>query len=191
MIRVVVIDDHPALRAGLHTVLESEPGIVYAGESDGGEESLWPLLRRVEPDVVLLDYHLPKGDGLQLCYRIKQNIPAPAVIIFSAYASPDLLLPAQLAKADAVVNKGVAARELFEAIRAVAGGERLVAAPSAALLHEAHAHIGEDDRALVGMLLDGTTEAEAARVLQCSIQDIRHAVQRTLSVLRRSAPVPG
>ena len=100
MIRVVVIDDHPALRAGLHTVLESEPGIVYAGESDGGEESLWPLLRRVEPDVVLLDYHLPKGDGLQLCYRIKQNIPAPAVIIFSAYASPDLLLPAQLAKAD-------------------------------------------------------------------------------------------
>ena len=49
MIRVVVVDDHPALRAGLQTVLESEPGIVYAGESDGVEESVWPLLRRVEP----------------------------------------------------------------------------------------------------------------------------------------------
>ena len=117
MIRIVVVDDHPALRAGLQTVLESEPGIVYAGESDGGEESLWPLLRRVEPDVVLLDYHLPKGDGLQLCYRIKQHVPAPAVIIFSAYASPDLQLPAQLAKADALLNKGVGARELFESIR--------------------------------------------------------------------------
>ena len=44
MIRVVVVDDHPALRAGLHTVLDSEPGIVFAGESSGDEESLWPLL---------------------------------------------------------------------------------------------------------------------------------------------------
>ena len=51
MIRVVVVDDHPALRAGLQTVLDSEPGIVYAGESNGEEESLWPLLRRVEPDL--------------------------------------------------------------------------------------------------------------------------------------------
>jgi DNA-binding NarL/FixJ family response regulator len=79
VIRVIVVDDHPALRAGLHTVLDSEPGIAYAGESNGSEESLWPLLRRVEPDVVLLDYHLPKGDGLQLCYRIKHHVPAPGV----------------------------------------------------------------------------------------------------------------
>ena len=51
MIRVVVVDDHPALRAGLQTVLESEPGIVYAGESSGEEESLWPVLkpRRARP----------------------------------------------------------------------------------------------------------------------------------------------
>ncbi len=191
MIRVIVVDDHPALRAGLHTVLDSEPGIAYAGESNGSDESLWPLLRRAEPDVVLLDYHLPKGDGLQLCYRIKQQIPAPAVIIFSAYASPELLLPARLAKADGVLNKGVAARELFETIRGVAAGERLLALPSAALLHEAHTHIPEEDRALVGMLLDGAGEAEAARTLGTTAADVRHAVQRTLSALRQSAPVAG
>jgi DNA-binding NarL/FixJ family response regulator len=191
MIRVVVVDDHPALRAGLHTVLESEAGVIYAGESDGSEESVWPLLRRVEPDVVLLDYHLPKGDGLQLCYRIKQQIPAPAVIIFSAYASPDMLLPSRLAKADALLNKGVGARELFEVIRAVAVGEHLVGKPSAALMHEAHANITDDDRALIGMLLDGTPDAEAARMLGCSIPDVRHAVQRTLSALRRSVPIAG
>lgn len=49
MIRVVVIDDHPALRAGLHAVLDAEPGIVFAGESDGEEESAWPLLNRTQP----------------------------------------------------------------------------------------------------------------------------------------------
>jgi DNA-binding NarL/FixJ family response regulator len=191
MIRVVVIDDHPALRAGLQTVIESEPGIVYAGESDGGEESLWPLLRCVEPDVVLLDYYLPKGDGLQICYRIKQQVLAPGVIIFSAYVSPDLMLPAQLAKADAILNKGVGARELFQAIRGVAAGERLVGTPSSALLHEAHAHILEEDRALIGMLLDGTADAEAAHILGRSVPDVRHAVQRTLSALRHSAPAVG
>lgn len=191
MIRVVVVDDHPALRAGLHTVLESEPGIVFAGESDGGEESLWPLLRKVEPDVILLDYHLPKGDGLQLCYRIKHHVPAPGVIIFSAYANSELVLPAQLAKADAVLNKGVGARELFEVIRGVAAGERLVEAPSAAALQEAHAHVAEGDRAVLGMLLEGTTETDAARTLGRPVADVRHTVQRTLSALRHSAPLAG
>ena len=191
MIRVVVVDDHPALRAGLQTVLESEPGIVFAGESDGVEESLWPLLHRVSPDVLLLDFHLPKGDGLQLCYRIKQQVPAPGVIIFSAYASADMLLAAQLAKADAVLNKGVGARELFATIRGAAAREMPMTAPSAAALQEAHAYIAEEDRALVGMLLDGTPEIEVARVLGSTVADVRHGVQRTLSALRHATPITG
>ncbi len=191
MIRVVVVDDHPALRAGLHTVLESEPGIVYAGESSGEEENLWPLLRRIEPDLVLLDYHLPKSDGMQLCYRIKQQVPAPRVIIFTAYATPELVLSARLAKADAVLSKGLGARELFEAIRRVNAGEGLVSEPSAALLYEANTAIAEEDRAIVGMLLDGATELEIGRTLGRETSDVRHVVQRTLSALRHNAPIAG
>jgi DNA-binding NarL/FixJ family response regulator len=191
MIRVVVVDDHPALRAGLHTVLESEPGIVYAGESSGEEESVWPLLRRVEPDVVLLDYHLPKGDGLQLCYRLKQQMLAPRVIIFSAYASPELVLPARLAKADAILGKAVGARELYETIRRVASGDALIDRPSVATLQEVHDVLPEEDRALIGMLLDGATESETAQTLGRDPREIRHAVQRILSTLRHSAPVAG
>ena len=123
MIRVVVVDDHPALRAGLRTVLDSEPGIVFAGESSGSEESVWPILRTARPDLVLLDYHLPRGDGLQLCYRIKSEALVRAVIVFSAYAGAELMLPAKLAGADAVLGKGVPARELFEVIRLVNRGE--------------------------------------------------------------------
>jgi DNA-binding NarL/FixJ family response regulator len=189
MIRVVVVDDHPALRAGLQTVLESEPGIVYAGESSGEEESLWPLLKRVEPDLVLLDYHLPRGDGLQLCYRIKQQVPAPRVIIFSAYSSPELILPAQLAHADGLMNKGIGARELFETIRRVAKGDRLIGEPSAAVLRETLARVPEEDRALTGMLLDGSSEVEIARTTGQELKDVRHAVQRVLSTLRQTAPV--
>lgn len=191
MIRVVVVDDHPALRAGLQTVLDSEPGIVFAGESSGEEENLWPVLKRVEPDLILLDYHLPHGDGLQLCYRIKQQIPSPKVVIFSAYATPDLVIPSQLAHADGLVNKGIGARELFETIRRVSKGERLIGEPSAAILREALARIPEADRALAGMLLDGATEPEVARTTGLQVKDVRHAVHRMLSALRHSAPVAG
>ena len=99
--------------------------------------------------------------------------------------------PLQLAKADAVLNKGVGARELFEVIRGVAAGERLVEAPSAAALQEAHAHVAEADRAVLGMLLEGTAEADAARTLGRPVADVRHTVQRTLSALRHSAPLAG
>jgi DNA-binding NarL/FixJ family response regulator len=188
MIRVVIVDDHPALRAGLRTVLESEPGIVYAGESSGSEESLWPTLHTAQPDLVLLDYHLPHGDGLQLCYRIKSQPPAPAVIIFSAYASGELTLPAMLAGAGAVLSKALGARDLFEAIRRVKRGERLLEPLSAPALRDASVRIPEADRALIGMLIDGTSEADAARTLRIEPRDVRHAVQRTLRTLRLEVP---
>ena len=184
MIRVAVIDDHPALRAGLKTVLEAEPHIAFAGESDGREEHVWPMLDLVRPDVVLLDYHLPRGDGLQLCYRIKRAIPAPRVIIFTAYASPTLGLPAALARADGMLAKGAGARELFEAIRRVHAGDRLLPPVSATVLEEAAAGLLGDDRALVGMLLDGASEADVAQTLRIPRREVRHAVQRILSALR-------
>ena len=188
MIRVSVVDDHPALRAGLQTVLDSEPHIAFAGESDGAEEHLWPMLKLVRPDVVLLDYHLPRGDGLQLCYRIKQDVPAPRVIIFTAYASPTLALPATLARADGILAKGAGARELFSAIRLVYAGERLLPPISARVLEEASEDLLGDDRALLGMLLDGTSEADVAQTLRMPQREVRHSVQRILSALRLAVP---
>jgi DNA-binding NarL/FixJ family response regulator len=188
MIRVVIADDHPALRAGLRTVLEAEPGIVVAGDTDGGEEGLWPLLNTVKPDIVLLDYHLPRGDGLQLCYRIKQQPPAPKVVLFTAYASPTLSLPAAIAHADALVAKGVGARELFEVIRLVNRGERLLPPISRTVLEEGNARLPADDHALVGMLLDGATESEIASTLMLTSRNVRHRVQRILAALRLDIP---
>jgi DNA-binding NarL/FixJ family response regulator len=189
MIRVAIVDDHPALRAGLRAVLEAEPGIVYAGESTGEEEHIWPLLNRSRPDFVLLDYHLPRGDGLQLCYRIKTDVPAPRVVLFTAYASPTLALPALLARADGVLDKGLGARELFEAIRRVHGGERLVPPVSRTVLEEGVSKLGSEERAIVGMLLDGASERDVATTLRLEPRDVRHSVRRILSTLRLEIPV--
>jgi DNA-binding NarL/FixJ family response regulator len=191
MIRVVIVDDHPALRAGLHTVLDSEPGIVFAGESTGEEEHVWPVLHRSRPDFVLLDYHLPRGDGLQLCYRIKQDVPTPKVVLYTAYASPTLALPARLARADGIVDKGIGARELFDAIRRVHAGEHLVPPVSRTVMEEGARKLEPEQRALLGMLLDGASEREAAQTLRVAARDVRHSVQRILSTLRLEVPAGG
>jgi DNA-binding NarL/FixJ family response regulator len=191
MIRVVIVDDHPALRAGLHAVLDAEPGIVFAGESAGDEEGLWPVINHSRPDLILMDYHLPRGDGLQLCYRIKQQVPAPRVIVFSAYASPSLALPARLAEADGLIAKDVGARDLFHAIRAVYGGERLIPPISVTVLEEAFDRVDPVHHSLIGMLLDGAAEADVAGTLGVERRDVRHAVHRILHALRLDIPTAG
>jgi DNA-binding NarL/FixJ family response regulator len=188
MIRVAIVDDHPALRAGLTAVLDAEPDLVVVGESDGREETVWPMLKHVEPDVLLMDYHLPRGDGMQLCYRVKQDVPAPRVLVFTAYASLALALPARLARADGLLPKGAGARELFASVRAVHAGETLLPPISARALEDACAELLGDDRALVGMLLDGSRETEIAQLLRNSPRDVRHSVQRILSALRLDVP---
>ncbi|MEJ7717391.1 MAG: response regulator [Thermoleophilaceae bacterium] len=74
MIRVLLVDDHPALRAGLGTVLRLEPGLIPVGAAADAEAALEEARRR-DPNVVLVDYHLPGDDGLMLCRRLKELDP--------------------------------------------------------------------------------------------------------------------
>jgi len=187
MIRVFIVDDHPALRAGLRTVFELEPGFGYAGES-AGDEQLWPLLARADADVLLVDYHLPSGDGLQLCREARQRHPALRTLLYSAYVSSTLSLPAALAGIDAMVGKDAGARELFDAVRGVSRGERLLAAPPIAVLEEARERLDPTEQALVGILLDGATEAEAGDVLGLDPPTLDHTVRRMLAKLRVDVP---
>src|SRR5689334_17205420 len=72
-IRVAVVDDHAAIRLGLTAAIDAQPGMVCAGVAADADEA-HPLLHRTRPDVVVLDYHLPRVDGLELCRRIKSDV---------------------------------------------------------------------------------------------------------------------
>jgi DNA-binding NarL/FixJ family response regulator len=185
MIRVAIVDDHHAVRLGLAVAIQSEPGLVPAGVAATAAE-LAPLLYRTRPDVVLLDYKLPDTDGLTLCRHIKSQVPAPGVILYSAFADGSMTVPAIIAGADGILNKGVPARELFEAIREVAGGGDALPAISTEMLEVASMTLDDEDLPILGMLIDRTPLHDIAETLRLELPALRWRIERMLGRLQAS-----
>ena len=116
MIRVLVVDDHPVLRAGLEAVLRSEPGFVCVGVAAYGP-AMARVLHRTAPDVVVLDRRLGDEDGLALCATLRSEPDAPEVVIYTADDSPDMDRRARAAGACGAVAKERDIGELFDALR--------------------------------------------------------------------------
>jgi len=186
MIKVAIVDDHQAVRLGLHTALRSEPGLVPVGTAAGAAD-LEPLLYRTAPDVVLLDYFLDGEDGLSICREIKSSVPSPAVVIYSAYADPSMIVPAIVAGADGVIHKGVPALDLFEAIRAVASGATALPPTSPALLRAAATALDPDDLPVLGMLMDHAAPAEIMRTLEIERDELNARIRGMLAALKPAA----
>lgn len=119
MIRVLVVDDHPVLRAGLEAVLRAEPGFRCVGAAADGE-TMWRLLRRTRPDVVVLDHRLGSEDGVELCRTLRTEPVPPAILLYTADPTAELRAEAIEAGAAGLVDKAVNVEVLFDAIR-VAG----------------------------------------------------------------------
>lgn len=122
-IRVFIVDDHALVRTGMCMILSAEADIEVIGDAESGETAL-PLIRRLVPDVVLCDLHLPGVSGLEVTERIVKGRRDTRVIIVSVLE--DGPLPKRLLEAGAsgYVGKGGDASELLRAVRAVARGKR-------------------------------------------------------------------
>lgn len=125
-IRVYIVDDHALVRAGVRMLLSGETDIEVIGESDSGEDAL-PQIRKLLPDVVLCDLHLPGISGLEVTERIVKGHHGTKVIVVSVLE--DGPMPKRLIEAGAsgYVGKGGDAVELISAIRDVARGKRYLA----------------------------------------------------------------
>jgi DNA-binding NarL/FixJ family response regulator len=187
MIGVAIVDDHHAVRLGLHTALDSEPGMSPVGAATNGAE-LAPLLYRTRPDVVLLDYNLPDVDGLTVCRNIKSTPLAPGVIVYSAFADGAMTVPAIVAGADGLLDKGVPARELFAAIRQVAEGDDAMPPVSPAQLQAAAAMLDEADLPILGMLVERTSTQDIADTLRIDPAALKRRIGRMLDALTSSNP---
>lgn len=187
LIRVAIVDDHPAVRIGLNAALRAVPDIEPVGSANGAAE-LEPLLYRTRPDVVLLDYHLPGTDGLSICRRIKTQALAPAVLLYSAFADDSLIVPAIVAGADGVVHKSAPPLELYEQVRAVARGDGALPPVSPAVLRAAGDALDPEDLPVLGMLVDRTPLSDIADALRIGRSELNHRMTRMLA--RVKVPVP-
>lgn len=125
-IRVFIVDDHALVRTGMRMILSAETDIEVLGEAESGEAAL-PQIRKLKPDIVLCDLHLPGVSGLEVTERIVRGDHGTRVIIVSVLE--DGPLPRRLLEAGAAgyVGKGGEASELLRAVRDVARGKRYLA----------------------------------------------------------------
>jgi DNA-binding NarL/FixJ family response regulator len=190
VITVAIIDDHHAVRLGLRTALLSEPGLEPVGSAaNAGEAAV--LMYRTRPDVVLLDYRLPDTDGLTLCRRLKSDVPAPAVVLYSAFADPSMTVPAIVAGADAIVHKGGQTRELFDAIRQAARGDKALPPVSEPLLEAAAQALDPEDLPLLGMLVNRTRPTDIAATMRLERAELDRRVAGMLTRLKVPVPPAG
>src|SRR5690349_9917400 len=189
MIRVALLDDHPAVLVGLQRVIEQEPDILMVGAAPTAPE-LARALGDHRPDVVVVDHDVARSDGLSQCRRIKDRPHPPGVIIYSAFDKQTLALPARVAHADAVVDKAEPVSSLLTAIRAVACGETSLPSAPRGTYDAAAARLDAEDLPIFAMLLGGETPPAIADALRVGTDEIEWRAQRIIGRLRPGAAVP-
>jgi len=168
MLRVAVVDHHPAVRAGLEAILSQTPMISVAGSAADRCE-LWPLLYRADPRVVVMGQ--PQRDhapGLTLRVRARQ--PGARVVIYAGGAHA--AVAATFAGAYALVDRRADPRVLVEAVVAAGGGERRLPVLSAGMRRRAAAVLEPTDRAILAMRLAGTARGEIAETVGLTVSQL-------------------
>jgi DNA-binding NarL/FixJ family response regulator len=183
MLRVALLDDHPAVLAGLRRLIDSEPDLTVAAVASSAPE-LARELDGLRPDVLVLDYDLTRDDGLAHCHRIKSRRDPPAVVFYSAYAGPALTLAARAAQADAVVDKAEPVHALLTALRRVANGDIVMAPVARDTFEAAVARLADEDLPVFAMLLDREPLDSIADAMRTDRAEISWRAQRIIGRLR-------
>lgn len=125
MIRIFLLDDHGLMRAGYRMILDPQVDMEVVGEASSGDEAL-PMIRKLKPDVVICDLHMPGVSGLDVTERLVKGQVGPKVIIVSVQV--DGPMPQRLLDAGAAgyLGKDCESAELLRAIREVARGKRFL-----------------------------------------------------------------
>lgn len=129
-IRVLIVDDHPVVRAGLRGMLAGNPRIEIAGEAGDGDEAL-ATIRRTKPTVVLLDLRMPRLGGVGVLDALAGKLDKPSVVVLTTYDADADILRAIEAGAAGYLLKDTPREQIFEAIEAAARGQTWLA-PSVA-----------------------------------------------------------
>jgi DNA-binding NarL/FixJ family response regulator len=137
-----------------------------------------------DPDVVLVDYHLPDSNGLVLGWELKQLAAPPRVMIYSAFAEPQLSLAAAVSGVDAVLDKSSPVESIFETLRAVAAGKTLIGPIPPHVMRAGASLIDPQDQSIFGLAVSGEPAAEIAAVLGMEEETVNRRMKSMVEWLR-------
>jgi DNA-binding NarL/FixJ family response regulator len=195
-IRVLIVDDHPVVSEGFSQLFEYVEGIDPVGTAATGPEAM-ERIATLEPDVVLLDLHLPGEDGVQVAERIRTRHPKVRVVIFTGVADADDIRRVRAAGVEGVLLKTVPVGELIRAIHEVADGKEVVDRDLAGAFVTANPHTGavplsDREMEVLSLLSQGMTNKEVATALFISRATVKSHIEnilRKLEVSDRAAAV--
>jgi len=193
MIRVLIVDDHELLRAGLRSRLEAESSIAIVGEAESAERAI-VLARSLQPDLILLDLLLPRKSGYDAIPELAKVAPDAKILVISSQAAPSSVRRALSAGAVGYLPKHTSDRELVAAIRQVMDGRGYVDPALGAKLVVADGAPGLDplserERDIIHLLALGYTNQEIAKKLFISVRTVdthRAHVMRKLQLETRA-----
>jgi NarL family two-component system response regulator LiaR len=189
VISVVIADDHPFVRHGLRTYLETLEDMDVAGEATNGVEAV-ELVERLLPDVVLMDLVMPELDGIGAIRRIREVAPSTRVIALTSFADDEKVFPAIKAGAAGYLLKDVRPADLADAVRKASRGEALLAPSVAARLMQevsgerpAPAGLTARELEVLRLIARGMSNKQIARELVVSEKTVKTHVSNILAKL--------
>ncbi|MEU8567121.1 response regulator transcription factor [Streptomyces pathocidini] len=194
-IRVVIVDDHAIIRAGLRMTVNSFEGFTVLGEASDGAEAV-TAARTHRPDLMLMDLRMPRIDGVEATRQLMRLAEPPKVLMLTSYAIDERVLDALEAGASGFLIKDTPPQDLLSALRFVAAGGQLVSADvmtllvnrvtsrTATRLSNAHEKIGslsQSELRVLELIGRGLSNVQIARQLHLSVASIKTYVSRLLA----------
>lgn len=183
-IRILTVDDHPMLRAGIAAVIQSQADMELVGEASSGTEAI-EMFSQLRPDVTLMDLQMPDMTGIDAIKTIRVQYPDARILILTTYGGDSNAVRALKAGAYGYLLKSTLRRELLDAIRAVHGGRKHIPSDIASEIAE---HAGGDELSereieILGRLAAGGSNKQIAVRLGISEQTVKAHMKNILAKL--------
>ena len=180
----MIVDDHPAFRAGLTALIQNQPDMKVVAEAGSGQDAL-ALYRRDKPDVVLMDLRLPGVSGVEAIIGIRAEFPDARVIVVTTYDRDEDIYRAIQSGAQSYLLKDMSKEEIIGTIRAVHSGEHRLAPTLAGRLAQRsqREELSHREMEVLQLLVKCRSNKEIASALEISEDTVKTHVRRLFSKL--------